>query len=1051
MEYIPKGKSPQSRICGKPRLDSIGALLYTNAGKADQPTRKACRYAPLTRRVFAFVLSFVVITALPRSAELDRVQVTFDQIPSPNFGRVNAILRDDRGFLWFGTTKGLFKYDGYRVRVFPGSSPESGLVFAMVRMDDGSLVLGTGNGLWKFDPRTENTAPFLTGMPFSGTRVISLAKDSFERLCIGTASSGLFVYEPSTRSVQQYSTENGLSDSRIAVLLPGRNSMLWIGTGSGGLDALDCATSRIVTYRRSISRTGSLSSDHIVSLCERGDHELWIGTDDGLNVLDVASGDIRRIDLPSPIKHTVMSIANDALGRMWIAATDLGLLSFAGGSFTPFQTADDAGRSLNTILTLYPDPVASSPVSSLLWVGTHSGVDKIVISSNPFENHIRGEQSLQLDRGAVLSLCEDRDSILWVGLWGGGLDALRMVGGRYHRVGHFDHESTGAFRLPANDVGNVFEDRTGNLWVGTQDGLAMFTPDRKHLVIDRHARGDSMSISDNVIGPIYQDHSGRIWVCTTVGLSQLIPGPSHQFKNYLIHSFNDQVAGMGEVSDVAEDNLDNLWIATSGTGLIELEVGGAMKRYAFPGDSNGTRENWLYTLSPDRNGVFWLSTRAGLVSFDTRSRAFAQYDVGTLHDEHIFGIAVDQGDNIWLSTSIGLEKFNPQARTFVKYEKDDGFLFEELRSGFFRNAHGRLFVGGLDGFVEFCPESVSATRLPPPVVITGFSVFDKAMPASVFGAPEIELTHDQKSFAFSFAALDYTDPQRNSYAYRMVGLDAEWINAGHRTYASYTNIDPGLYTFQVKGAAGNDVWNEAGASMRIMISPPYWGTWWFRIAFVALIITATYVAYRYRVHRLLEMERLRLRIANDLHDDVGSNLSAIAMVSRALQRVPELSEATRHKLAEIYDTAVFTSEGMKDLVWLIKPENDTLDDLLLRMKDTASALLGEIPFTFHSPDTVESEAIALDFKRSVFLAFKEIITNVAKHSNATMVEIRIRMQDRQFEIVVNDNGKGFDPGRRHHGNGLQSLHKRAEHIDGSCLIESAVGQGTVVTFAAPMS
>ena len=982
---------------------------------------------------------------------LDRSQATFVQIPSPNFGRINAIIRDDRGFLWFGTTKGVFKYDGYQVRVFPGSSPESGLVFAMVLTDNGSLVLGTGNGLWKFDPLTEDAEPFLTGMPFSATRIISLAKDSAGRLWIGTSTRGLFCYQSNSQRVQYYGTENGLSDSRITVLLPGRNNRMWVGTANGGLNAIDYTTSHITTYRRNMSPAGSLSSDHITSLCERGDHELWIGTDDGLNVLDIASRTIQGLKIHSPIRHTIMSIANDPSGRMWIAATDLGLLSFAEGMFTSFQTANDAGRSLNTILTLYPDPVASSAASLLLWVGTHNGVDKIVISSNPFENHIRGEQSLQLDRGAVLSLCEDRNSMLWVGLWGGGLDALRKVGGRYRRVAHFDHQATGALRLPANDVGSILEDRTGRLWVGTQEGLTMLTPDRKRLVVDRHVREDSMSLAGNEIGRVYEDLSGRIWVCTTAGLSLLLPGAAHRFKNYLDRQQGEYTASPDEVSDIFEDSLRKLWIATSGNGLIELEPDGTMKRYRFPGDSTGTRENWVYAFTPDRTGVFWLSTREGLVSFDPRSHTFRQYDMGTLSDEHIFGIAIDHSNNLWLSTSIGLAKFNPQTTTLVKYEKDDGFLFGELRSRFFRNARGKLFVGGLDGFVEFCPESVSATRRPPPVVITGFSIFGKATPASVFGASAIELTHDQKSFAFSFAALDYTDPQRNSYAYRMVGLDEEWINAGHRTYASYTNIDPGIYAFQVRGANCNDVWNEAGTSVKITISPPYWATWWFRIVFAALFISATYAAYRYRVYRLLEMERLRLRIANDLHDDVGSNLSAIAMVSRALQRLPDLSEAARQRVAEIYDTAVFTSAGMKDLVWLIKPENDSLDDLLLRMKDTASALLGEISFTFHSPDAIESDAIALDFKRSVFLAFKEIVTNVAKHSNATMVEIRIRTKDRRFEIVVSDNGKGFDPTRHHHGNGLQSLRKRAEHIDGSCLIESTVGRGTVVTFRVPMS
>lgn len=1037
-------------FAGKRALDSVEALTYTKARHAAKLTRIAYMCLHLTIRVSALPLLITIATALSRPAALDQSQVTFEQIPSPNFGRVNAILRDDRGFLWFGTTKGLFKYDGYRVRVFPGSSPEDGLVFGMLKMGDGSLVLGTGNGLWKFDLTKEEAIPFLTGMPFSESGIISLTEDSAGRFWIGTGSHGLFSYEPKTRRVQQYTPDNGLSDNRITVLLPGPHNVLWIGTGSGGLNALDLTTSRIVVYRRAISGAGSLSSDHIVSLCEREERELWIGTDNGLDVLDPATGNIRHVDIPSRIKHTIMSIAKDPAGRMWIAATDLGLLSFEEGKFTPLETADDVGRSLNTILTLYPDPVATSASSVLLWVGTHDGIDKILISTNPFVNHIRGEQSLQLDRGAVLSLCEDRKGILWVGLWGGGLDALQQIVGRYRRVRHFDHDSAGTFRLPANDVGSIMEDGTGNLWIGTQDGLAMFTPDRKHLVVDRHVGEDSMSLANNLVGRVYEDHAGRIWVCTTAGLSQMIPGTPHRFKNFRINARDNHPLAADEVSDVLEDRLANLWVATPGNGLIELENRGAVQQFVFPGDSTGMQENWVYTLSEDHNGLFWLSTRGGLVSFDPRSHAFVQYPVGVFYDEHIFGIAVDRRNDPWLSTSIGLCKFNPESGTLKRYEKDDGIVFTELRSGFFRNAHGRLFVGGLDGFAEFCPDSVSTTGLPPTITITGFSILDKSMPATVFGPGEIDVTYEQRSFSFSFAALDYADPQRNSYAYRMVGLDAGWINAGHRTYASYTNMDPGSYVFEVKGSNSNDVWNEAGTSVRIMISPPYWQTWWFRSALVILFASVTYSAYRYRLRRLLDLERLRLRIADDLHDDVGSNLSAIAMVSRTLQRAPELAGTTRQKLAEIYDTAVLTSEGMKDLVWLIKPENDTLDDLFLRMKDTASTLLGDISFEFHSPDAPQSKTIGIDFKRSVFLAFKEIVTNIAKHSMAGRVEIRIALQDRFLEMVVSDNGTGFDATAHHRGNGLQSLRKRADHIGGSCTITSVPHSGTTVAFSGRM-
>jgi ligand-binding sensor domain-containing protein len=289
----------------------------------------------------AFSVLSIDIAAFAWSAGLDRSLITFEQIPSPNYGKINAIIRDNRGFLWFGTTKGLFKYDGYRVRVFPGASPQSGLVYALLKLDDGSLLLGTGKGLWRFDPTTEQAAPFLTGTQLSESKIICVAADPTGTLWIGTGSQGLFSSNHITGKVQQYTTENGLSDNRITSLVPGHDTMLWIGTRAGGLNALNRETSHITCYRRNGFGLGSLSSNHITALCEREGLELWIGTDNGLNILDLPSGRIRRLGIHSPIKHTIMSIAADPSGRMWIAATDLGLLSYSNGKITPFRTSSD--------------------------------------------------------------------------------------------------------------------------------------------------------------------------------------------------------------------------------------------------------------------------------------------------------------------------------------------------------------------------------------------------------------------------------------------------------------------------------------------------------------------------------------------------------------------------------------------------------------------------------------------------------------------------------------------------------------------------------------
>ena len=1017
-------------------------------------------WSGLLHTIFAlFLLSQPARTQPPRLPPLDKYLIRFEHIATPNFGRINAIIRDERGFLWFGTSTGLCKYDGYRIQVLLSGTPadpQHRLVTSMIRLAESSLLLATGKGLLTFDLRTEQSVPFLAGTQFSEDRINAVVEDGRGTIWIGTASQGLFGCNRITRALRRYATSDGLSNNTITALLTDRRGDLWIGTVSG-LNVLDVTTSRISSSRADPSDRTSLQSDDITALCESDSGEIWVGSHGGLDVLEESTGRIRRLDLHSYIQHTVVAIAKDATDRMWIGASDLGLLACQHGSFEQFSTLSDVERSLGAIGVLYPDPVATNARELLLWTGTRSGVNKMLLSKNPFANHIRFRDSLQLGRGAVLSLREDREGMLWAGLWGGGLDGLRRIRGAYRRVANFQNDPSNPFTLPNNDVGPVIEDPGGNLWVGTANGLAILDKQRNVVAIDRHRDRDSTSLAGDHIGRIYEDHSGSIWVCTDGGLSELAPPPvkrepgsPDRFKNYLDNPADAHPDGGKRVYDILEDQGSNHWVATAGRGLVRIAAGGTLTRFLSPGDSSGSAENWIYSFTRDRNGLLWLSTRAGLVSFDPGTGAFTRHALDQFYEAHIFGIAPDWAGDLWLSTSIGLGRFSPKTGAFVRYDKDDGMPFTELLSGFYESARGTFFVGGLDGFTEFTPESVFTASRPPEIVITSFSVSGKDFSTDLINTGQIRLAHDQNFLSFSFAALDYANPTRNRFFYRMDGVDKQWIDAGTRNYASYTNVNPGSYVFQVKGCNSDNVWNEAGTAVTIIITPPYWQSWWFRIIAAGLAGGAIYAAYRYRLRRLLEVERLRLRIADDLHDDVGSNLSAIAIVSRAVQHAPELSAATKGKLAEIYDTAVTTSEGMKDIVWFIKPRNDTLDDLLLRMKDTASALLGDIGHDFETSRNENSMKVTIDFKRNFFLAFKEILTNIVKHASATRVQIQVQHKDGMLETVIHDNGCGFDrssAGAVRRGNGLGSLKNRASNLRGEFEITSQPGKGTSVRFS----
>jgi signal transduction histidine kinase len=365
---------------------------------------------------------------------------------------------------------------------------------------------------------------------------------------------------------------------------------------------------------------------------------------------------------------------------------------------------------------------------------------------------------------------------------------------------------------------------------------------------------------------------------------------------------------------------------------------------------------------------------------------------------------------------------------------------------------GRIFFGTGEGFITFHPDSLNKNPYPPRVVLTAFSIFDEPFMSRqpIWSVAAMRLSYDQDFFSFRFAALDYTDPSSNSFLYRLDGFEEEWNRAGTRTFASYTGVDPGDYTFRVRAANSDGVWDEAGLSVGLHIDPPYWRTWWFRSLVIIALAGLAAAAYRYRVAKLLEMERMRVRIASDLHDDIGSSLSGIALVTESLKNRGGLEDGDRQHLADVSRTARRTADALRDIVWLVNPQHDTVNDLFLRMKDAASMVLTGTEYSISTSGESATRTMSLDFRHQLILIYKEILNNIAKHARARHVSISISLSEDGFMLRIEDDGVGFDPTVRRSGNGLVNLQRRGAAIKGKLSLESTPGRGTVVTLTAPL-
>lgn len=999
------------------------------------------------------LVGILLLTSLPVSPRADppgpynNHLIIIDPVSLPNFGVVNAMVRDDRGFLWIATSKGLCRYDGYEVRNFPETDGANALTTSLVKLDDGSFLLGTWSGVWAFDPVTEQTRRVQVHDQLLDQRVDALARDGRGKIWVGMRSQGLIEFNHATGASIRHTANTGLSDNRISALAVDDAGVIWIGTHGGGVNSLDPATGRIVHYRHLPNRANTISSDGIVCLYAERD-TIWIGTDDGATVLHRQTGAITRLRVSPAEDVRVTTITRDLLGVVWVGASGHGVFSYSEGVLSRFPRPSRPSASLSDmfVMELYMDPASGGHGGPSFWVGMRGGtIDKVQIRMSPFENAIRNKDSLELGIGAVISICQDARGVTWVGLWGGGLDALVRTERGYRRVAHYEHMPGTHNSLPENAPTALLEDRHGSLWVGTNDGLAVLDAPRRQFTVLKHIVGDSTSLVGRSITDICEDRSGRIWVGTDSGLSRVVMGTPMTFENFLHRAADTHPLGGRRISEIYEDMSGTLWVSTYGKGLMRFDGRDRFIRYSHPGDTAGRRENWVTTLHETEAGVFWLSTAARLVRFDVRTGLFTGYVLDELRHVYVGAIESDRFGHIWLGTATGLLRLNPATGTVHRYAATHGLPFKDITSAFHRNQRGALMVGGLDGFTEFAPESLRASRPPPTIAITGFSIFNRPQPASFLAGATVRLSYDQNFFSFSFAALDFVDPAMNRYAYRLFGVDPDWVNGGHRNYASYTHLDPGEYEFQVRGANSDGIWNESGTSVRVIITPPYWQTWWFRILAGATVLGLLYAAYRYRLNKLLAIERLRLRIAGDLHDDIGSRLSSIALMSDVARNRVRNPMHGEDALAKISTSAREAASVLKDVVWTIDPECDTMGDMVQRMRDLAIEQLGETVQSVRLP--VEGANIALDLatRRNLLLIYKEALHNIQSHARASQVSIDGLLEDGTFRLTISDNGVGFEPGAIQAGHGLKSMQQRAKAMGAELKFDSMPGGGATLT------
>jgi len=1041
-----------------------------------------------------WALTVVACIACAQTGTLKFDHISLEQGLSQS--TVNAIVQDGRGFLWFGTQDGLNRYDGYTIAVHKHVAADSFAlsdngIWALCRDRDGDIWIGTTRGGLNRYHTARGTFTHYAHDPLDTTsisenNVTSVFQDSRGTIWAGTMTSGLNYLSPGQRTFSRLrhnpADSTSLADNAVWAITEDRDGTLWVGTWGGLCRYIppvpgSAGSSGVGTFRRyrhDPRLHESIAGNTIRSLLAGRDGRIWIGTwGYGLDCFEPRSGTLVHYTTRSPAPRTltsnlILSLYEDAESAIWIGTGDAGLnrLHPRTGTIERFRHIANSTRSLNNdiICSLFEDS------TGILWIGTGAGGVNIYDRLKNRFPHFRAVQGTPrtLSGNDVWALHEDRSGTLWIGTYGGGLNRFNRLTEDFT---HYLHDPRVASSLSHNNVIALAASRDGTLWIGTEGGgLARLDPYSSRFTRYRHDPQNPASLIQNEVTALHEDSSGTLWIGTNGGGLDRLDASREGFVHYPPDEESPTALPAGTVLTLYEDAAGYLWVGTYGGGLARLDPATDLfQRYQSASDrTNGLNNNTVLSVHEDAAGILWIGTYGGgLNRFDRTTGTWSHItEADGLPNDVIYGILPDRAGRLWMPTNKGLARYTPSTGEVRTYDASDGLQGNEFNQGAaFRGRDGALYLGGINGFNAFSPDSIRDNPFVPPVYLTSLRVFDRvvSLPQAVSETRAIELQHDQNFLSFEFVALSYTAPAKNRYRYKLEGLDETWIDAGNRRFTTYTNLDPGHYVLHI-GASNNDgVWNTRGASLAITIVPPYWKTLWFRILAVVAVATILFLMYRYRVKKLLEIERIRTSIATDLHDDIGSTLTEIALFSdvglREVKAKPPatvLTDEERTRFAALFSdtgsTARALIDAMNDIVWAIDPKHDSFDFLLLRMKMHATKMLEAkgINYEIDIPSELASLHLPLGMRRRLFLIFKEAINNILRHAQPTRVVLTMRREGRTLTMTMADNGVGFDVHGAARGNGLHNMEERARTMGGELAITSSRGLGTTITLHAPI-
>ncbi len=858
------------------------------------------------KRIIFRILFVIYISGL--SLEARNLNLRFDKIginQGLSHSTVTAIHLDSQGYLWFGTHDGLNRFDGYTFTVFRNDNTDSmsissNWITSIAEDQDANLWIGTsGGGLNRFDSYYQQFFNYKKITSESEDHrdnyIQQIEIDSNNSIWIITATGELKKYNTETNSFHRIDIDPKLKDVSISVMVSGGNNNLWLGTANNGLICFNTekltfeifdeksqyglCDNRIndlhydadnnlwiatyngicrynqnddsyIHYRKGRVNSRGLLDNNIKKIFVDSQHTLWILTELGLNIKspDEEHFNVHRHqqgNQQSIGTHVINAILEDNSGIIWFGTYLDGINKFdrSKNLFRHILYEPDNPNSLsdNNIWGLYEDNTGN------IWIGTNKGLNQYLPKENSFKHYTFKRGKGNLNHNIVRTISQGPSGDIWCGTDGGGINRLNLHTGKFTS---YQNNIKNANSLVNDNVRHIYKDRDQNLWIATWNGLDRYDIEQDRFIHYQNNPDKLTSLCDNRVQCILEDKQGQIWIGTYDGLNLMdkSSGQCTWFKN-------------------------------------------------DPQKSTSLSDNRILSLFEDRSGSIWIGTYHGLNKLNADKVSFTHFSMkdGMINDV-IHGIAEDETGKLWMSTNKGLIQYNPsspQVRKYKNYDIYDGLSGNEFNTGAcLKSRDGHLYFGSVNGLNKFLPSQVKINKHAPPIVITSFKKFDRnvTLDQAIHLTKQIQLSYKDNFFAFEFSALDFVNPHKNQYAYKLDGFDEEWIKCGTRNYASYTNLDGGKYTFNVRGANNDAVWNNRSASVEIVIKPPIWKNWWFIYISIFIVGTiTTVIIWNWQRQERTKREMLKLQV-DDRTEDVRASLKKLR---KTQQEAKNLAAKTR--------------------------------------------------------------------------------------------------------------------------------------------------------------